>query len=117
VKKGVTFGFGKTAADISPRLLKRAGEPGPCHYRFNSSTFGAENKGRTFGAGREAYKKVYIKSNPPVKGWTEPGKYNIDSFIEISARTSKRWFFGKRLESHGEDKAILKFPGPGYYEN
>lgn len=117
MKKGVTFGFGKTAADISPRLLKRAGEPGPCHYRFNSSTFGAENKGRTFGAGREAYKKVYIKSNPPVKGWTEPGKYNIDSFIEISARTSKRWFFGKRLESHGEDKAILKFPGPGYYEN
>ena len=109
--KGTSFGFGKIAGQGDPVVEKRASEPGPTHYRFNSSAF--QGRGAYMGQGREIYKKVYIKSNPPVKGWTDPCRYQLKSFVE--EKTNRRYFFGARLKSHGEDMHKVKFPGPAHY--
>jgi hypothetical protein len=110
------MGIGKNAAAPSPDLLRRAKDPGPCSYKVKTSTFDPR-KGAYFGAGRKVWEKVYIKSNPPTKGWTEPGNYNLQSFVDEKKKAvNKHFFFGKRIKSHGEDPHKIKFPGPGEYE-
>lgn len=60
--------------------------PSPDKYNL-LSTFDQNklhSKGSSFGINHQYYKKVYNKCLPETKGWTEPGCYNIKSFVEIN---------------------------------
>ena len=46
------------------------------------------------------------------KGWTEPGMYNIKSFVDLNKSDSERMTFGLRLEG-----SPSKTPGPGHYRD
>lgn len=69
-------------------------------------------KGSSFGINHQFYQKVYNKCLPEAKGWTEPGIYNIKSFVEINKSDRKRMTFGARLEPSPN-----KAPGPGHYQD
>ena len=49
---------------------------------------------------------------PETKGWTEPGCYNIKSFVEINKNDQKKMSFGARIASSPN-----KNPGPGHYQD
>lgn len=88
--------------------------PSPNRYKL-ASTFD-ENKmhdrGSSFGINHQFYKKVYNECLPEAKGWTEPGCYNIKSFVDINKANSRKMTFGARIEG-----TPTKGPGPGEYQD
>jgi hypothetical protein len=41
-----------------------------------------KKSGYTFGINRSFYDNVFNEANKPKTGWTEPGLYNLDSFVD-----------------------------------
>ena len=72
-------------------------------------------KGHTFGIGHKYYDKVYNDANAPRGGWTEPGLYNIETFVDNIKKKNIK--FGSRVNLIVEDQQKKNFPGPGYYKD
>jgi len=71
--------------------------------------------GHTFGINRKYYDKVYNEANKPKQGWTEPGLYDLNTFVDNMHK--KKMAFGKRLTTTEEDHKKINFPGPGSYND
>jgi len=92
--------------------------PGPT--RYNLKTKFEVNKmhgvGPSFGISHSHYEKVYNEASPTKHGWTEPGLYNIDSFVELKKKDNRKMTFAGRTPSQGDYKEARK-PGPGHYND
>lgn len=69
--------------------------PGPTRYnlktKFEANKF--HGVGPSFGIAHNHYDKVYNEASPPKGGWTEPGLYNIDSFVELKKKDNRKMTF------------------------
>ena len=74
-----------------------------------------KKSGYTFGINRKFYEKVFNEADKPKGGWTEPGLYNLDSFVDNIQK--KKMKFGSRLTGNNEDHNKINFPGPGTYND
>lgn len=92
--------------------------PGPTKYDIDSlfEINKKHDKGKSFGISGKAYDKVYNETNPPIKGWTEPGMYNLASFTDMIIKNNKKMTFGQRLSCSGGSKDS-RSPGPGSYQD
>lgn len=111
-KKTPGFGIGPKHSKERMKACQRD-LPAPNNYELASSFEQNKNhnKGNSFGITHDHYKKVYNKCLPEKKGWTEPGLYNIRSFVDINKQDSKKLSFGARREF-----IPSKTPGPGHYK-
>lgn len=112
-KKTPGFGIGdkQSKERIKTYLMDM---PPPNQYNL-ASTFErnrTHNKGSSFGMTHEIYRQVYNECLPEKKGWTEPGMYNIKSFVDINKHDGRKMTFGLRLEG-----SPSKTPGPGHYRD
>ena len=114
-KKTPGFGIGKKeSAERIKGLSRRA--PGPNQYTISSQfeTNKSHGKGASFGIPHRAYDKVYntclIDTN---KGWTEPGCYNIKTFVDVIKSNNKKLTFGSRLSRSPNN---IDYPSPGRYK-
>lgn len=74
-KRATSFGVG-----VRFKQLGRESSPPPNTYKMQSAFDERRKKGEvyTFGVAREAYTKVYLKSNPPKDAAIPgPGTYNV----------------------------------------
>ena len=98
-KKTPSFGFGTQASQERVKAWQRD-MPSPNKYNLVSSF--DENKmhykGTSFGINHQYYRSVYNECLPEKKGWTEPGMYNIKSFVEINKDDGKKVTFKGRHE-------------------
>ena len=111
-KKTPGFGIGqKQSAERIKALSRRA--PAPNNYTIKSQfqTNKDHDKGHSFGIPYQAYEKTYnenlIHEN---KGWTDPGCYNIQTFVDKIKNNKKNFSFGTRMTSSPNN-----YPSPDRY--
>lgn len=84
LKKTPGFGIGKKT---SAAMINKTALDIPCPTAYNLRTRFEANKrygvGPSFGISHSHYDKVFNETSPPKGGWTEPGLYNIDSFVDL----------------------------------
>lgn len=112
-KKTPGFGIGVKHSKERVKAWQRD-MPAPNKYNLTSSfdQNREHNKGNSFGMTHGIYQKVYNECLPEKKGWTEPGMYNIKSFVDINKQDRRKMSFGVRLECSPSQN-----PGPGHYKD
>lgn len=87
------------ASRLNATTLRKSQVPDPGAYTLKSDIERAldKNKGPKFGLSHQAYNKVYAEEGEHrQKGWTEPGKYDIKSFVDIALGNKRRFTIGQR---------------------
>ena len=54
------------------------------------------------------YKKCFMGELTSNKGWTEPGAYDVKSFVDIAASNGKGAYMGRKLESPAPKPGVNK---------
>lgn len=95
-----SFGIGEK----SPLKKIHCESPEPGSYQLKSEFDKNVEKelGFSFGIGHQHYQKVYNESIGPKYGWTEPGLYNIGTFVDQVKKKNIK--FGSRVNMVLEDQ-------------
>jgi len=114
-KQGRSTSFGNGERINSDRKHRtKAPDSGTYNIKSQFNEKGSKKSGYCFGINRSFYDKVFNEANQPQQGWTEPGLYNLDTFVDNLSK--KRMKFGGRLSTTEEDHHKINFPGPGTYD-
>eukprot|EP00347_Sterkiella_histriomuscorum_P017361 403349677 len=78
----------------------------------------SKDKGYSFGASREVYKRVFTKTQPFMQDpeMPGPGTYDLKSFVEKLESDNRQFIIGKR-DNHEFPLNYPQYPGPGYYQD
>jgi len=94
LKKTPGFGIGKKGSQAIMNIHQMEI---PCPTTYNLRTKFEANKehhvGPSFGIAHSHYDKVFNESSPPKGGWTEPGLYDIKTFVDLKKKDNRKMTF------------------------